>query len=206
MPARIQRLPRDARGFPIPQAVKRDPDGTPRLAIIDPKRAAALHKTHSCGICGERLLRSEKWFVGAPSDIFDSRSGFADPPMHEECVAFALRVCPYLSALVYVKEISRPDTFVALMTNSYQYREKLYRHEDRKPENRKPGRYPVYYARKPWLRATLLRAGQEITNPYEVWENLDEILEDLDEPTNRSVVARLLGVDSQEAPPHLESR
>jgi hypothetical protein len=157
-PARIKRLPRDARGFPIPQAVNRDADGTPHLAIIDPARAAALHETHSCGICGEKLLRSEKWFVGAPVDVLNSRRGFSDPPMHEECVAFAMRVCLYLSAPVYVKKISRPDVFVALLTNSYQYREKSYRHKDRIP-----GVYPVYYARRPWRRVTWWRAGQEIT-------------------------------------------
>ena len=137
--ARISRLPRDKRGFPIPQAVAHDADGTPRLAIIDPARAAALHKIHGCGICGEKLLRSEKWFIGGSGDAAMSRrGGFSDPPMHEECVTFALRTCPYLSAPVYVKQITRPDVFTALMTSSYRYGEKLYRHKDRKPEDRKP--------------------------------------------------------------------
>ena len=113
--------------------------------------------------------------------------------MHEECVTFALRTCPYLSAPIYVKEIVRPDVFVALMTNSYQYREKLYRHKDRKPEDRKPGRYAVYYARKPWLRLTWWRAGQELTDP-------DEILRNITDPLHRYVVARFLGVDFQETP------
>ena len=186
MPARIGRLPRDKRGFPIPQAVKRDADGTPHLAIIDPARAAALHKTRSCGICGEKLLRSEMWFIGGSGDAAVSRrEGFPDPPMHEECATFALRTCPHLSTPVYVKQIERPDVFTALMTNSYRYREKLYRHKDRKPEDRRPGRYPVYYARKPWLRVTWWRAGQELTDP-------DEILRNIADQLHRDFVAQFL--------------
>ena len=86
MPARIGRLPRDARGFPIPQAVKRDADGTPHLAIIDPARAAALHETHSCEICGEKLLRLENWFVGAPGDVRQYGWGFS---RIRQCIASA---------------------------------------------------------------------------------------------------------------------
>ena len=156
-------------------------------------RAAALHKTHSCGICGEKLLRSEKWFVGGSGDVLGLRRGFSDPPMHEECATFALRTCPYLSAPVYVKQIERPDVFTVIMTSSYKYGEKLYRHKDPKPEDRKPGRYPVYYARKPWLRVTWWRAGQELTDPDEILRNIDEI--------HRHFVAQFLGVDFQEAPP-----
>ena len=76
MPARIRRVRRDARGFPIPQAVERDADGTPHLAIIDPARAAALHETHSCEICGEKLLRLENWFVGALATFANTGGGF----------------------------------------------------------------------------------------------------------------------------------
>jgi len=113
--------------------------------------------------------------------------------MHEECVTFAMRVCPYLSAPVYVKKIERPAVFVALMTNSYQHREKIYRHKDRTP-----GLYPVYYARRPWRRAAWWHAGQEITDP-------DEILRNLDDWTDRSIVAQFLGVDFQEVPPGFEA-
>ena len=44
----------------------------------------------------------------------------------------------------------------------------------------------------------MIHAGQEITDP-------DEILPNLDDWTDRSIVARFLGVDFQEVPPGFEA-
>ena len=103
--------------------------------------------------------------------------------MHSECVTFAMRTCPYLAALSYLKQPRRPEVFVTLMTRRYQYDAEGYRLKD--------GLYPQYSARCPWRQARWWRGGRELTDPQEILQNIDK--------DDRRPIARFLGVDFQEA-------
>jgi hypothetical protein len=135
MPARIARLPRDRRGLPIPVTVFRDSEGQPHFAINEEAVRQRVIRRDECPICGEKLLRY-RWFVGGPRSAFDEHGAYIDPPMHDECAHYALRVCPYLAAPNYNKRVDtrtlktpstrifidnnmipgRPSVFVAVRT------------------------------------------------------------------------------------------
>ena len=104
MPARIARLERDARGYPIPWNVLRADDGTPFFTVSDDRRAWQALREQLCPICGERLGRW-KWFIGGPRSAFHEHGWYLDQPAHHECARFALQTCPHLSMPKYAGRI-----------------------------------------------------------------------------------------------------
>jgi hypothetical protein len=96
MPDRIRALPRDRRGYPIPAIVFRDAKGDPHFTMNDQAVADRFRVAGRCGICGGGLGRY-RCFVGGPASAFHPMGRYFDGPVHEECGAFALRVCPYLA-------------------------------------------------------------------------------------------------------------
>lgn len=94
IPARMQRRPRDARGFPIPWAQFITADGTPDFRILDAVKVETCLRWRRCGLCGEPMGR-HVFFVGGPSCV--THGIFCDPPMHRECAAFSLQVCAHLN-------------------------------------------------------------------------------------------------------------
>jgi hypothetical protein len=109
LPARIQRLPKDRRGYPIPWNVLRGLDGEPFFVVNnDVKHFEALRR-ELCPICGETLGKW-KWFVGGPRSAFDPHGWYLDLPGHQECEEFALATCPYLSAPRYLREVKIPSS------------------------------------------------------------------------------------------------
>jgi hypothetical protein len=104
IPERMAALDRDRRGYPIPYVVQRDKLGQPHFTVNDSfkvERAAALDL---CGICGQKLMRG-RWFVGGPGSAFHEHGAYIDGPLHRECCAYALKVCPYLAAPNYAGRI-----------------------------------------------------------------------------------------------------
>jgi len=99
VPARMAHLPRDARGYPVPVVVKRDESGRPLFIVNDAEVIQRCIKRKLCSICGARMVR-EFWFAGGPGSAFDPRGMYLDPPMHHECLTFALQTCPYLASPV----------------------------------------------------------------------------------------------------------
>lgn len=135
IPERMAKLPRDARGYPIPVTVYRDSEGRPYFTVNDEIRRQQIIRNDLCPICGSKLLRG-RWFVGGPASAFHERGAYIDPPMHAECARYALQVCPYLAARHYDRRIddrtlrgphapvvqfdptvdpTRPTVFVAVM-------------------------------------------------------------------------------------------
>jgi hypothetical protein len=96
VPDRMQQLPRDRRGYPIPKIVLLDDHGLPHFTINDTRVVLALARADACHICGERL-GAHKWFVGGPLSALHHAGAYRDGPMHRECGQYALKVCPYLS-------------------------------------------------------------------------------------------------------------
>ena len=101
IPERLQKLDRDKRGLPIPFLVARDTaHGTPYFTINDSQKHARCLSEDRCAICGDRLLRG-RWFLGGPLSAFHPRGCYIDTPTHDECIHYALQVCPYLAAQNY---------------------------------------------------------------------------------------------------------
>jgi hypothetical protein len=104
IPDRMRHLDMDARGYAIPFGVLRDADGTPQFAVNNEHERERSIRNDLCSICGTKLLRG-RWFVGGPRSAFDSDGAYIDMPMHDECAHYALKVCPYLAAPHYGREV-----------------------------------------------------------------------------------------------------
>jgi hypothetical protein len=104
IPKRMQHLDRDHRGYPVPVMVWRSPDGIPHFTINDEAKRFTLLMDDQCSICGTKLLKL-RWFVGGPLSAFHPAGSYMDPPLHRECMTYAMQVCPWLAAPVYARRI-----------------------------------------------------------------------------------------------------
>lgn len=102
VPARVARLPRDSRGFPVPFIVKDRVNGAPvDFRDTDPVKRIHAIVDRLCGVCGGQL-EGDLYLIAAPECV-ESRL-FSFPGMHEECARFAMLACPYLSSADYKPE------------------------------------------------------------------------------------------------------
>jgi hypothetical protein len=94
IPEAIKRLPRDARGYPIPWAQFRGDDGAADFRTVDQGLVDRCIDERLCGICGEQLAQ---WvvFIGGPACL--TYRLFKDPAMHPACAAFAAIACPFIA-------------------------------------------------------------------------------------------------------------
>lgn len=97
IPALMQHLPLDKRGYPIIPLIVTDDSGRPNFAINNAVKHAQFLAEDRCGICGGKLYRA-RWLVGGPGSAFMPHGAYLDAPMHTECMHYALQVCPYLAA------------------------------------------------------------------------------------------------------------
>ena len=104
IPDRMKHLDRDHRGYPIPYIVFRDNDGKPHFTINAHEKVARCKHEDICAICGMKLLRG-RWFLGGPMSAFHPHGAYIDPPLHHECMRFAVQTCPYLISAKYTKRI-----------------------------------------------------------------------------------------------------
>ena len=83
------------KGYPIPYSIAWK-DGVPQFQYVDPDKLRSILKIGLCGICGN-VLRSgiKAWIAGV--SVLTRRLWYGDPPMHQECAEYSLKVCPYLS-------------------------------------------------------------------------------------------------------------
>lgn len=98
MPAAIERLPRDDRGYPVPWFVAWV-DGKPEFRAADGKKLALAIRERRCWVCGKVIhlvnKRSQLAFVIGPMCTVNRNT--AEPPCHLECAEFSARACPFLS-------------------------------------------------------------------------------------------------------------
>lgn len=108
VPERMQSLPLDPRGYPIPWNVLRGKDGAGIFTVnSEEKHLVALQKS-LCPLCGERLGQW-KWFLGGPLSAFHPGGCYLDLPGHRDCIEYALQVCPYLALPRYIGRIDVPN-------------------------------------------------------------------------------------------------
>jgi hypothetical protein len=94
LPPRMQKLRRDARGYPIPWFVAYLPDGTPEFRAADRAKFARALKEKLCWVCGDRL-GIHVTFVAGPMCGINRTS--AEPPSHYDCAKWSVENCPFLN-------------------------------------------------------------------------------------------------------------
>ena len=106
MPRWITRLPRTKHGLPVPYIAQEREDGSPNLGEVDLVISAHCHRESRLDLWGQAGA-AERTFITGPG-VFGSDYGCNDPPMHEECAHYALRVCPHLIAPSSVSVVIAP--------------------------------------------------------------------------------------------------
>lgn len=92
IPPLLKRNPR-FHGFPIPYISYCGPDRIPDFKINDDAKVERAVALNLCGLCGTKL-GGYKHLVGG--ERCAESLCFIDPPMHEQCAIYALKVCPFL--------------------------------------------------------------------------------------------------------------
>ncbi|BBZ93139.1 hypothetical protein BRDID11004_59620 [Bradyrhizobium diazoefficiens] len=93
LPERMQRLPIDDRGFPVPYFVPWI-DGKPEFRGFDGEKMVICVRHRRCWLCGEPLGKFMVFVIG-PMCAVNRVS--AEPPSHRECALYAVQACPFLT-------------------------------------------------------------------------------------------------------------
>lgn len=93
MPARIAKLPKDERGYPVPWFASWI-DGKPDFRVVEPGKIVGAHKKGLCWICGEPL-GVHRVFVIGPMCVVNRVT--SEPASHRDCAEFAAKACPFLT-------------------------------------------------------------------------------------------------------------
>jgi hypothetical protein len=178
IPERMQHLPKDVRGFPIPANVL-VVDGKPYFTINDSRwtNEKAIGERR-CSLCGEVLTTA--WFIGGPLSCFNEYGAFRDPPVHYECGTYALQVCPYLVMPSYNKRLddkqAKQDRLAA--------KAGLAAYVDPTVLDTRPPFFGVcqtlgyrakqvagtlgFIPKRPWVRYEIWAGGRQITDPEKI--------------------------------------
>jgi hypothetical protein len=90
---RLQKLPLDERGYPIPFFVSYV-NGAPEFRLADPLKVVRCIKERLCWTCGQPLGHYVCFAIG-PMCVVNRISG--EPPSHQDCVLWSVKGCPFLS-------------------------------------------------------------------------------------------------------------
>lgn len=93
LPRRMERLPLDSRGYPVPWFVAWV-DGKLDFRVVEPAKLATAIGEKVCWSCGEKLGKFHAYVIGPMCAINRVSS---EPPSHRDCAEFAARACPFLT-------------------------------------------------------------------------------------------------------------
>jgi len=93
MPARIAKLPRDERGYPVPWFVKWI-DGKPVFPVMDGRKWNRAVRDKLCWVCGQKMGPMMAFVIGPMCGI--NRTS-AEPPCDVNCAIFSAKACPFLT-------------------------------------------------------------------------------------------------------------
>lgn len=178
IPERMQHLPRDPRGYPIPHVVVVDRTGVAHFVINDHLKSDACMRNALCHICGQKL-DEQIVFVGGPRSAFHSQGAFYDGPMHHQCATYALQVCPYLAMPSYTsrntdvheKRLKKTEPKIGVMVNPSVSAEKPVLfvmvvadgcRVQVVPKGKKQARGAYYFPDRPYARTEFWRDGAMI--------------------------------------------
>lgn len=100
IPQKMQHLPKDKRGYPVPHIILMSKDGEPNFIVNNDVEVWRCLSEKRCHVCGLKL-EDDMWMLGGPKSAFHPRGAFNDGPVHKECGEYALQVCPYLAVSNY---------------------------------------------------------------------------------------------------------
>jgi hypothetical protein len=89
----MQRLPIDARGYPVPAFVEWI-DGVPDFRVMRGDFRVECVARSLCWLCGQEL-RGRRAFVIGPMCAVNRVS--SEPPSHRDCAVFGATACPFLT-------------------------------------------------------------------------------------------------------------
>jgi len=93
LPKRMQGLPRDERGYPVPWFVDWI-DGKPEFRAMDMSKFADAIRKKLCWVCGEPMGVHIAFVAGPMCGINKTSS---EPPSHRECAEWSAVNCPFLA-------------------------------------------------------------------------------------------------------------
>ena len=93
LPQRMQSLPVDDRGYPVPWFVTWI-NGKPEFRAMDPEKWIRAIRFKLCWVCGDRMGRKMTFVAGPMCGINRTSS---EPPAHYECAVWSARNCPFLN-------------------------------------------------------------------------------------------------------------
>lgn len=93
LPKRLQHLPVNEKGFPVPAFVAWI-DGKPDFRVIENGAIKKAHVGKRCWICGNPLGAFKAFVIGPMCGV---NRTISEPPSHLDCATFAAKHCPFLS-------------------------------------------------------------------------------------------------------------
>lgn len=93
LPIRMQSLPVDARGYPVPWFVEWI-NGAPEFRVMDGRKLVRAVREKLCWVCGKPLGSFLAFTIGPMCAVNRVSS---EPPSHRECAMFSARACPFLT-------------------------------------------------------------------------------------------------------------
>ena len=93
VPARMQSLPVDHRGYPVPWFVAWI-DGKPDFRVIGPGKIRDAVRLKKCWVCGEPVGRNMTFVIGPMCAI---NRTISEPPSHHDCAVFSAMACPFMA-------------------------------------------------------------------------------------------------------------
>jgi len=93
LPDRMQGLPVDKRGYPVPYFVLWI-DGEPEFRAMNPARWMQCVSHRLCWVCGQRLGKFLAFLIGPMCAVNRTTS---EPACHLECARWSAKNCPFLS-------------------------------------------------------------------------------------------------------------
>lgn len=101
LPERMQKLPIDKRGYPVPWFVPWV-NGEPEFRAMDGRKFSDALRFKLCWVCGVQLGRFKTFVIGPMCGITRTTS---EPPAHLECARWSARNCPFLT----MREVKRRE-------------------------------------------------------------------------------------------------
>lgn len=93
LPPRLQRLPIDERGYPVPWFVAWE-HGKPEFRAMDGEKWIRAVRERRCWVCGDGLGSFITFVIGPMCGLNRTT---AEPGCHRECAQWSARNCPFLS-------------------------------------------------------------------------------------------------------------
>jgi hypothetical protein len=93
LPERMERLPIDPRGYPVPAFVA-DVNGEPDFRVASAAFKENAQLVGLCYVCGLPFTTRHRWFVIGPMSVVNRTT--SEPAVHRECAIFSVQGCPFL--------------------------------------------------------------------------------------------------------------